>query len=70
MAHIVEDLFRRPVSELLGDVTNSLNRLLPPRTKTNRLHFSLPLLSGKADRTANEITPGSFPSAGFSVRQT
>ncbi|MGA3327996.1 MAG: hypothetical protein ABSF45_26400 [Terriglobia bacterium] len=70
MAHIVEDLFRRPVSELMGHVTNSLNRLSPPLTKSSFLDRSIAFFRDRTDGTPDKITPGSLPPVSFSIRQT
>jgi hypothetical protein len=70
VAHIVEDLFRWPVSKLMGNATNSFDRLSPALPKSGLFHGSLVLLSSGSDRTPNKATPGSLPAASFSIRQT
>src|ERR1035437_5277196 len=70
MAHIVEDLFRRPVSELLGEAAHSLNRLPPALAQRCFLYRLIILLRDGTDGPPDKITPRSLPSASFSIRQT
>jgi len=70
MAHVVKDLFRRPVSELLGEAVHSLNRLPPTLAKSCFLDRLIILLRDGTDGPPDEITSGSLPSASFSIRQT
>jgi len=70
MAHIVEDLFRRPVSELLGEAVHSLNRLPPALANSCFLYRLIIFLRDGTDGAPDKITPGSLPPASFSIGQT
>jgi len=70
MAHIVEDLFRRPVSEFLGKPVHSLNRLPPALAKSCFLYRLIIFLRDETNGAPDKITTGSLPPARFSIRQT
>jgi hypothetical protein len=69
VAHIVEYLFRRPVSELMGDAANSLNRFSPTDEEGSFLHRSIIFLRDGTDGVPNEVTPGSSLPSSFPVCQ-
>jgi hypothetical protein len=69
MSHIVKDLFRGPISQLPGQALHSLNRLTPPLVKGSLLGGLSVLLSSESNSVPDKLTAGSFPTAGFSVRQ-
>ena len=70
VTHIVKDLFRRPVSELMSDATHSLNRLSSALAKSGFLRGLIMFLSGGTNSTTDKITAGSLPPASFSIGQT
>jgi hypothetical protein len=70
MTHVVEDLFGRPVSELLGEAVHSLNRFPAALAKSCFLYRLIIFLRDGTDGAPDKITPGSLPPASFSVRQS
>jgi hypothetical protein len=70
MAHIMEDLFRRPVSELMGDAANSLNRLLSTLAESRFLQHLIIFLRDGTDGAPDKITPGSSPPTSFPICYT
>jgi hypothetical protein len=70
MAHVVEDLFRRPVSELLGEAVHSLNRLPPTLPERCFLYGLIIFFRNGTDGPPDKITAGSLPSARLAIRQT